>query len=437
MNETMYRSPCSMVRRAFGLLLAGALAAHAEDVRDLAAAQAGDVDAMLRVAYQYRDDAKDYPNALYWFRKAADLGNIAAVDNVGWMTEVGWGTHKDLEKARTLYQQAADAGHPQAQVNLARCLKDGLSGPRDPEAAFTWAMMGYRTGKDPRAAKVVAELLLLKSDLRPHAALLEELAGSHQGDVLLLIARVYKEGFGGIPNDADKAGVLVERARQSGLAKDVLDLVQLEQLATKPDVKGSFVFLPTTHLDQGYNMCAPTAAAMALGYYQGTLPDPYAIKTNSTGATQIGTGTAWDCLMHGVKAVSGHDWEFRSWPLDDAGFAAGFQVLLAELDAARVALIDLGPHTVVLVGYDAKERIVYIQNPANNWPGVHTVSYERLKAEWHSPWHVTTTRGVEARPVLLTGSSARSIPANRSSPAGTEPARTPPATPRNEQTSAF
>lgn len=390
------------------LLLAVALSTRAQDDRDLAAAQAGDVPAMLRLAFHYRDQAQDYPNALHWFDKAAQRGNLRGIDNLAWMTESGWGTPKNPAKARALYQQAAEAGHPEAQVNHARCLKDGVCGPRDPDAAFKWAMKGYQSGKDPRAAMIVAELLLLKSDLRPYETLLAELAEVHRGDVLLLIARVYKEGLGGIPKNEDKAGVLVERARQSGLAKDVLDLVQLEQLAAKPDVKGSFVFLPTTHLDQGYNMCAPTAAAMALGFYLGKMPDPYAIKTNSTGATQPGTGTAWDCLLHGVKAVSGRDWEFRSWPLTDAGFDAGFPVLLAELDASHVALIDLGPHTVVLAGYDAKERIVYIQNPANSWPGIHTVSYERLKAEWHSPWHVTTTMGIEARPVLLTGSSAHS-----------------------------
>jgi hypothetical protein len=188
---------------------------------------------------------------------------------------------------------------------------------------------------------------------------------------------------------------------------ELLDIDQLVGLAKRPRVPGRFVYLPTHHLDQGHNMCAPTSAAMGLEFYLQKPVDPYAIKKNSVGQSEPGTGTAWDCMIHGIKAVSGHAWKFRSWRNNDAGFDAGLPILLSELDAGRIALIDLGPHTVLLSGYDAAKQVVYINDPALCWPGIRAVSYTDLRKKWHSPGHVTTTNGVEARPVLLTADSAK------------------------------
>ena len=219
------------------------------------------------------------------------------------------------------------------------------------------------------------------------------------------------------PSDAAAAHVLgykivtLQQDPVTGLPD--VEKLAMDQLAGTKGRKGEFGFLATIHMDQGHNNCAPTSAAMALNYYYKKAIDPYAIKQNSTGSGPPGTGTCWDHMMHGIKHVSGDQWEFRSYPRNDEGYEKGLKVLKAEIDARRVVLIDLGPHTVVMAGYDSGRKVVYIQNPAYRYPGVHTVSFDDLKRRWHSPWHVSTTRGRSARPLLLTASSAKKTGAEK------------------------
>lgn len=370
----------------------------------LEAAQKGDVAAQIRLAYAFRDGnsaPQDHRQAFAWFSKAAATGHVEAVDNLGWLMEHGMGTTADTGKARALYQQAAEAGHDVAMRNFLRCVRDGIGGRMDEHAVLKSLATGWQKSKSPNAANELAQFMVGMKSLRPYQALFEELSEVKAHNTQLCLGRIAYEGLGGIPQDMAGAKAAFRRARAHGFGPENLDPFQLEELAKRPAVKGEFAYRVTAHLDQGFNMCAPTSAAMALQYATKNAVDPYAIKQNSTGATQPGSGTAWDCMLHGIKAVSGQEWKFRSWPNDDAGFHAGLPVLTGELDAGRVALIDLGPHTVVLCGYDARQRVVHINNPAFAWPGIHTVSYDELRGKWHSPWHVTTTNGVEARPVLL------------------------------------
>ncbi len=390
---------------AVALLLLASAAPAAEDALQ-ASAQGGDVAAMVRLGFEYREGLRGRASndvaAFEWFSKAAEAGNPRGLDNAAFLLENGRGTRRDPARARALYRQAADLGNPEAQSNLARCLHDGIGGARDEAAAFDWALRAYRNGETDRAAGILMTILVTHTNLLPHRALLDELGRARSEQAMLRLAHVYHEGLGGIGRDPAQAGIYFERARQYGLQGESLTPDQIAALSRRPRQPGRFAFLSMRHVEQGYNMCAPTAAAMALGYYHGTPPDPYTIKANSTGATEVGTGTAWDHLMIGVHTVSGRRWTFRSFPLSDAGFDEGLPVLRDELDAGRPPLIDLGPHTVVLCGYDAEQRIVYILNPAYPFPGLHTLTYDQLRERWHSPGHLSTTR-TPARPMLFTG----------------------------------
>ena len=376
----------------------------------LEAAEKGDVAAEIQIGYAYRDGVSvtvNHTKAFEWFGKAAATGNVEAVDNLGWLVEHGMGTTADAAKACALYRQAAEAGHDVAMRNLLRCVRGGIGPPMDEYAVLEALYTGWLHRKTPDTSNVIAGFMVGMKSLERGKPILKQLAAVDSYFTQLCLARIFHDGVGGIAKDPTVVDACFKRARANGLGNEMLDTRQIEGLTKRRPVKGEFAYLPTKHLDQGYNMCAPTSAAMALEYYLKKPVDPYAIKKNSTGATAGGTGTAWDCMMHGIHAVSGHDWQFRSWPNDDAGFDAGLPVTLAELDAGHVVLIDLGPHTVVLSGYDAKQRVVYINNPAFIWPGIHTVSYDELRRKWHSPWHVTTTNGVEARPVLFTAGGVR------------------------------
>jgi uncharacterized protein len=64
--------------------------------------------------------AKDYAQALSWYRKAAATGNATAMSNLGVMYENGWGVPRNDAQAVIWYRKAVDAGDPSARESLRR-----------------------------------------------------------------------------------------------------------------------------------------------------------------------------------------------------------------------------------------------------------------------------------------------------------------------------
>ena len=61
----------------------------------------------------------DYAQAVYWYRKAADQGNAAAQNSLGFMYVNGrGGLAQDDVQAVYWYRKAADQGNAEAQTNL-------------------------------------------------------------------------------------------------------------------------------------------------------------------------------------------------------------------------------------------------------------------------------------------------------------------------------
>jgi uncharacterized protein len=80
--------------------------------------------------------AADAKGALSWFQRAADAGDIDALNMVGRCLDNGWGTAEDPVTAAAYYQRAADAGHAWAQYNLGHLYLDGRGVARDFERAY-------------------------------------------------------------------------------------------------------------------------------------------------------------------------------------------------------------------------------------------------------------------------------------------------------------
>jgi TPR repeat protein len=78
----------------------------------------------------------DATGALSWFRRAADAGDIDALNMVGRCLDNGWGTAEDPGAAAVCYQRAADAGHAWAQYNLGHLYLDGRGVARDFDRAY-------------------------------------------------------------------------------------------------------------------------------------------------------------------------------------------------------------------------------------------------------------------------------------------------------------
>jgi TPR repeat protein len=64
--------------------------------------------------------AKDDAQAVWWYRKAADVGFPVAMNNLGVMYENGRGVTKDLRQAIAWYRKAFEAGFEGAKQALTR-----------------------------------------------------------------------------------------------------------------------------------------------------------------------------------------------------------------------------------------------------------------------------------------------------------------------------
>ena len=67
---------------------------------------------------QGTDRQPDYPQAVYWYEKAADAGIDAAMNNLGELYAQGLGVERDLDKAMELYRRASERGNAMAYYNM-------------------------------------------------------------------------------------------------------------------------------------------------------------------------------------------------------------------------------------------------------------------------------------------------------------------------------
>ena len=91
------------------------------------------------------DDAE----AVSWYEKAKEKGNVSAITCLGWMYARGKGVVQDDEKAIELYRQAADAGSKLAMNNLGIIYENGKAGQEvNLEEALKWYKLAAENGYD-------------------------------------------------------------------------------------------------------------------------------------------------------------------------------------------------------------------------------------------------------------------------------------------------
>ena len=101
------------------------------------AAEAGNAQGMTAVGDCYATGTgteADIGTAVMWYAKAAEAGDVNAVMNLGTMYElIG-----DYDHAFECYQQAAQAGDEQGMYKLAGCYRSGQGVEADAAQAFAW-----------------------------------------------------------------------------------------------------------------------------------------------------------------------------------------------------------------------------------------------------------------------------------------------------------
>jgi TPR repeat protein len=80
----------------------------------------------------------DLEQATQWWRKAADAGNVAAMNSLAGAYSTGSGVEKSPSEAARLWRQAADLGDPSAQHSLGVAYHDGAGVPKDFVESYKW-----------------------------------------------------------------------------------------------------------------------------------------------------------------------------------------------------------------------------------------------------------------------------------------------------------
>lgn len=105
------------------------------------AANLGDVTAMNEIGYMYHEGegvAQNYAEALKWFKKAADLGDATAMTNIGLMYILGKGVAENYAEAMKWFKKAADLGNANAMYMIGFMYEKGLGMPENRSEAVRW-----------------------------------------------------------------------------------------------------------------------------------------------------------------------------------------------------------------------------------------------------------------------------------------------------------
>ena len=125
-----------------------------------AKAKQGDADAQYNLGNCYLNGegvAKDYVEAVKWYRKAAEQRNARAQVSLGFCYCRGEGVAKDYVETVKWYRKAADQGDAVAQYWLGGCYLNGEGVAKDFVEAYAWYNLASATNKDAGKFRDIVE----------------------------------------------------------------------------------------------------------------------------------------------------------------------------------------------------------------------------------------------------------------------------------------
>ena len=157
-------------------------------------------------------DPPDWESARESFQEAAEAGSPTAMSHLGWIYEQGHGTPKDGEQAAEWYARAARAGAHQFAIKLGWMYLGGGDGvARDRARAEFWFAQAIEAGHAPAriawASVLIADAQGGRDPERVSEARELLVTALDEGYPLaaFFLARLYLEGIGGHPVDAERA----------------------------------------------------------------------------------------------------------------------------------------------------------------------------------------------------------------------------------------
>ena len=162
--------------------------------------------------------AKDYPEAVRCYSKAAEQGNVLAQSFLGLMYKEGDGVAQDDREAARLLRKAAEQGHTDAQVSLGAMYAKGQGVVQDGVQAQIWlnisAALGNPIAKEGRQR--VEKLLSAQQIAEAQSKAKEWLQAHEKKDPM----DDFEKGFVAFGNqDIPEAAHLFRKAAEQGHAR--------------------------------------------------------------------------------------------------------------------------------------------------------------------------------------------------------------------------
>lgn len=117
-----------------------------------------------------RGRAVDYTQALYWYHKAADAGNMYSMNSIGLCYQHGHGVPQSTEQAVSWFEKAANAGNPLGAYNLAECYYAGIGVRKDIDQALKYWGEAAKLGHPSAAQRKESIFSPIQVQRRNHRA---------------------------------------------------------------------------------------------------------------------------------------------------------------------------------------------------------------------------------------------------------------------------
>lgn len=115
-------------------------------------------------------DSKNYPDALKYFRLAANENYAPAQDKLAWMYQNGWGVTQDYSQAVSWFRKAAEQGNTEALASMGLMYLKGWGVPQNYDTALEWYGKAANQGSEV-AVRRINSIQLLKQNRQKIASI--------------------------------------------------------------------------------------------------------------------------------------------------------------------------------------------------------------------------------------------------------------------------
>ena len=268
-----------------GAVLALARNASASEVQALIerlrlCAKRNHIPSAMLLAHLYgRSDRlqPDTREVAYWYRIAADLGDVQAQFMIGCLYARGEGIGLDLKHAARYFELAGSGGHPQAAFNLGVFCLNGQGVEQSVADAKRWFAIAAEGGlaqAQLRLGQILMREAVTRVEFASARILIERASDAGNGEAKIALARTLLTD--GIPDSEQKALVILREAMNAGTVEacelllrkeaagpDLEAVIQaLQQAARSGNPGAKFVLAEALLSDERVPRNAPAAIAL-------------------------------------------------------------------------------------------------------------------------------------------------------------------------------